>query len=263
MRKELNSIGMPLVKLSPMGRDKVLIHFGSCEQKELWIKSGALQKWFQVTHEWSYRICNQSRWAWLAVEGVPLHAWCEDTFRRIANHWGNVVSVHSSTSNREDLDKGLILVDIPLNMQMDQSALLKVGDFLYKIRISEINLHDNDAWNFIKEGEDGIGQATGSISGGGQASGNISGGDCSVGGMENQPSADVGIMSQVEDTFEDMCPQNAESLKDVSASKKVGLDVSGGRMPKVSHIFENLNRCLGVVSGVDNPQLSAMGNLNV
>ena len=121
----MNTLGMPTVSLSPMGGGKVLLQFGSIEIMNEWRKSGYLEQWFQVTHEWYFRVKNHQRWTWLIVEGVPLHTWCDDTFSRITSYWGDVIMVHPSTSSMKDLEKGMVLVEIPLETSISMVGFLK------------------------------------------------------------------------------------------------------------------------------------------
>ena len=57
----------------------------------------------------------------------------------IASHWGEFVLVHPTTSGKTNLWRGKVLVDTTINEVIYQGSLLKVGDFLYKLRISECN----------------------------------------------------------------------------------------------------------------------------
>ena len=54
-------VDLPKVSLKLIGGAKVLLCFGSEENKMAWKSNGVLDKLFDVLFQWSYRVCVNSR----------------------------------------------------------------------------------------------------------------------------------------------------------------------------------------------------------
>lgn len=72
-----------------------------------------LELCFTSVRRWKETDLNGRKRVWVNVYGVPLHAWCDQMFRRIGNKLGKVIEIDSTTSSRSVLSKGRIMVDTP------------------------------------------------------------------------------------------------------------------------------------------------------
>lgn len=59
-----------------------------------------LSNWFEWVKPWhrEFESTRPGRLCWLSVRGVPLHFWNEETFRKIAICWGDVMEIEDLTS---------------------------------------------------------------------------------------------------------------------------------------------------------------------
>ncbi|GMP36592.1 hypothetical protein CsSME_00008671 [Camellia sinensis var. sinensis] len=116
--------GVNFVIINPLGGVKVL---------GWWLETG-----FDEVYEWHCREFTLSRRVWMAIKGVPLNAWNSTTFTKIASNWGRVFSVDGKTSSRMELERGKVLVETNFKNSINGFCKLKVGQFLYDIRVSKM-----------------------------------------------------------------------------------------------------------------------------
>lgn len=71
----------------------MLLEFGNTMEKEEFLNNGKeiWQLWFKEVTAWDVEGNFNERIASLIIQGVPQHAWCEETFSVIARSWGMVV----------------------------------------------------------------------------------------------------------------------------------------------------------------------------
>lgn len=72
------------------------------------------------------------------MRGVPLHAWCEDSFISIGCNWGKVIRVDDNTLKRNSLELGGILVHTEAPSIISDSIKLKIGKEIYKVQVLEV-----------------------------------------------------------------------------------------------------------------------------
>lgn len=77
-------------------------------EKKEWLNSC-----FNNIGKWEEYDVNGRRRVWVNIFGVPLHAWCDQMFRRIGNRLGRVLEIDVSTLSKSDLSKGKILIETP------------------------------------------------------------------------------------------------------------------------------------------------------
>ncbi|KAL6976019.1 hypothetical protein U1Q18_052709 [Sarracenia purpurea var. burkii] len=111
------------------------------EDKELFqqVKS-SLEHIFEVIYEWSVHEANVSRKVWLNLTGVPLHAWCEESFLLLGDLWGTSIFVDHCTINKECLEFGRVLVLTQHMTMINQKCELKVGNIIYPVFCYEGNI---------------------------------------------------------------------------------------------------------------------------
>ncbi|KAL4555498.1 hypothetical protein LXL04_038119 [Taraxacum kok-saghyz] len=93
----------------------VLIDFPNVLRRDAFMAHSAFDSWFSVLKLWHNDFVVTERIAWLEVEGIPLLAWCNDTFTKIASKWGDLVFVdNSDVTNRFSVRIGVKTLYAPL-----------------------------------------------------------------------------------------------------------------------------------------------------
>nr|GEZ99098.1 RNA-directed DNA polymerase, eukaryota [Tanacetum cinerariifolium] len=96
LRLLLATEGFTNVKLSYLGGLWVMIELDSTSTKAKFMQHVGVASWF-------VRLCNaqadfvsRERIVWVDIEGVPLHAWSQSTFKKIRAKWGEVMDLKES-----------------------------------------------------------------------------------------------------------------------------------------------------------------------
>nr|GEV53902.1 RNA-directed DNA polymerase, eukaryota [Tanacetum cinerariifolium] len=69
----------------------VLLDFSSIETRDLFLQHSGIKTWFSMLKVWHDDFVVKERLLWIEVEGVPLRAWNQSTFKRIASRWGDLI----------------------------------------------------------------------------------------------------------------------------------------------------------------------------
>ncbi|GJV86536.1 RNA-directed DNA polymerase, eukaryota [Tanacetum coccineum] len=100
LRVLLANEGFLNVKLAYIGGLWVMIELDSTSTKEKFMQHVGVASWFA-------RLCNaqedfvsRERIVWVDIEGVPLRAWSQSTFKKIGAKWGEVMKLEE---NKEDM----------------------------------------------------------------------------------------------------------------------------------------------------------------
>ncbi|GJR53356.1 RNA-directed DNA polymerase, eukaryota [Tanacetum coccineum] len=100
LRVLLANKGFLNVKLAYIGGLWVMIELDSTSTKEKFMQHVGVASWFA-------RLCNaqedfvsRERIVWVDIEGVPLRAWSQSTFKKIGAKWGEVMKLEE---NKEDM----------------------------------------------------------------------------------------------------------------------------------------------------------------
>ncbi|XVF29450.1 hypothetical protein REPUB_Repub15cG0122200 [Reevesia pubescens] len=100
-----------------------------------------LENWLEEIAIWSENHHASNRVVWVACYGVPIHAWNIDTFRNIAERWGEFLRMDSVTLDFKAFNKGCMQVITSLQCKIDEFFMLQVGDKEFTVKAIEIN-HD-------------------------------------------------------------------------------------------------------------------------
>lgn len=60
-----------------------------------------LLQWFEWITLWNGNLSQTERLIWLTIEGVPVEAWNDNSFRKIASKWGKVLGVYPAISSKK------------------------------------------------------------------------------------------------------------------------------------------------------------------
>ncbi|GLT47288.1 hypothetical protein SLA2020_209950 [Shorea laevis] len=140
--------GFPSIKIAPMGGNYVLIDDEDPEYiKEL--VDGNLQwvaAYFDRIKYWSPSDIAEERFVWVRIQGIPLHAWSEESLTTIGNHVGKLISIDEYTLSKECLDVARILVSTKTQLTINEEFILKVKNNRYRIALIEENWRTDPWW---------------------------------------------------------------------------------------------------------------------
>ncbi|GJR25440.1 nucleotide-binding alpha-beta plait domain-containing protein [Tanacetum coccineum] len=76
-----------------MGELCVLLEFGSEDSMKLFQDNVSIGSWFSQLKQATMEFTNEGRIAWVKVEGIPFKLWTDNTFKRIATKWGELLDI--------------------------------------------------------------------------------------------------------------------------------------------------------------------------
>ncbi|GKD36445.1 nucleotide-binding alpha-beta plait domain-containing protein [Tanacetum coccineum] len=74
-------------------RKAVLLEFGSDDSMKLFQDNVSIGSWFSQLKQATMKFTNEGRIAWVEVEGIPFKLWTDNTFKRIATKWGELLDI--------------------------------------------------------------------------------------------------------------------------------------------------------------------------
>ncbi|PWA41602.1 hypothetical protein CTI12_AA552630 [Artemisia annua] len=89
------------VEIKYLGGLWVLFKFYDRDARDKFLKHEGVMSWFSSLKPWHDDFVVKDRLIWLEVEGVPLLAWNNTTFKQICSRWGEILFIDDSdNSNR-------------------------------------------------------------------------------------------------------------------------------------------------------------------
>ncbi|MED6145794.1 hypothetical protein PIB30_028554 [Stylosanthes scabra] len=124
-----------LVEVKSIGPFQVLMVFDSEESMREALNSYFLLNHFGEIRAWEAMEMNRSRTVWIEIFGMPLHGWCEENFRRVAEKCGAMLYLDKLYSMIEALGRWVIKeTQLGLNkgpIQRDATKREKKADLGY------------------------------------------------------------------------------------------------------------------------------------
>ncbi|GKU98554.1 hypothetical protein SLEP1_g11546 [Rubroshorea leprosula] len=102
--------------------------------------------WCERTHPWEEAPQNCSRMVWVRITGVPLKAWSDRCFEKIAASLGEVVLVHEDTKSKSILCDGRVLILCSERNKIVKKLKLKVEATLYPVAVTEEEWRADPDW---------------------------------------------------------------------------------------------------------------------
>ncbi|GKE39306.1 nucleotide-binding alpha-beta plait domain-containing protein [Tanacetum coccineum] len=99
LKMAIGNEGFAEISIKYMGELWVMLEFHSLETLNKFKMNISIASWFSQIINASNDFETEGRIAWVEVEGVPLKLWSENTFRRIAAKWGNLLDVDDHEDN--------------------------------------------------------------------------------------------------------------------------------------------------------------------
>ncbi|PWA90517.1 hypothetical protein CTI12_AA099490 [Artemisia annua] len=93
LKKVILNEGFVDFKIQYMGELWVLLEFSNSKSMDSFKDSTSIGTWFSTLKQASIDFTPEGRIVWVEVEGIPLRLWSTNTFKRIANKWGELLDV--------------------------------------------------------------------------------------------------------------------------------------------------------------------------
>ncbi|GJU01497.1 RNA-directed DNA polymerase, eukaryota [Tanacetum coccineum] len=132
----LKDEGFKNVTIRYVGGLWVSMEFLDSHARDCFQKHEGLDTWFSVVQPWKSNFKVDERVIWMDVEGVPLVAWTNKTFIKIAKRWGDMVFSEDSEDNNL-WRKRLCVVTKVENFIMESFKIIIKGK-VYTVRALEI-----------------------------------------------------------------------------------------------------------------------------
>ncbi|KAK0577545.1 hypothetical protein LWI29_034786 [Acer saccharum] len=91
--------------------------------------------------KWSDKFVLQSKLAWINVRGIPLQCWDEVLFKRLGRLLGEPVLVEEDTLRKKRLDRGRLLVLLPVDRSCPDKIEVEVGNWSFIVKVGEEESH--------------------------------------------------------------------------------------------------------------------------
>ena len=143
-------------KIRQMGAYKILITFNSERQRDEVLRQDEpiLREYGADLRNWTMEEVCQTRRTWVECFGVPLHGWCEDNFRRIAEQRGTVVQCDYQITQMSHFNYAKVLIDTCCYSLIQGSVYLSINGCGYDVYVKEVSyarLHFNHEQKILNE----------------------------------------------------------------------------------------------------------------
>ncbi|GKV48490.1 hypothetical protein SLEP1_g55300 [Rubroshorea leprosula] len=137
-----------LINLSPLGGRSVLLMERLAGYLKEYVQQHKemLELWCEKIQPWDVAPQNYGRMVWVRISGVPLKAWSDRCFEKIAASLGEVVLVHEDTKSKSILCDGRVLILCSEMNKIVKSLKLKVEEKVYQIRVMEEEWRADPDW---------------------------------------------------------------------------------------------------------------------
>ncbi|GJX44711.1 RNA-directed DNA polymerase, eukaryota [Tanacetum coccineum] len=93
LRTAVSNEGFVNIKIQYMEELWVLLEFGSKDSIKLFQDNVSIGSWFSQLKQANMEFNTEGRIAWVEVKGVPFKLWSDNTFKRIATKWGELLDI--------------------------------------------------------------------------------------------------------------------------------------------------------------------------
>ncbi|GKF18179.1 nucleotide-binding alpha-beta plait domain-containing protein, partial [Tanacetum coccineum] len=99
LKPAIGEEGFEEIKISYMGKSWVKLDFVSLESMKMFKENGSIGSWFSCIKQADKDFVIEGRVAWVEIEGIPFKFWSKNTFRKIANRWGDLIDFDDQEDN--------------------------------------------------------------------------------------------------------------------------------------------------------------------
>ncbi|KAH7833242.1 hypothetical protein Vadar_004386 [Vaccinium darrowii] len=140
VREVLHCRGFPQLQIKDMGELWVIVTFPSPQQM-LSVFDGELswlKNWFVEVKKWSPDLKEvRRRNIWISCYGVPLHCWSAQTFQKIAQVWGEVLTMDDATVKGYSFAAGKVMISTETWDRINEVIQMEVKGKIFEIRVVE------------------------------------------------------------------------------------------------------------------------------
>lgn len=134
-----------------MGGKFMIITFQNRSDRNKALANQMIKELFSSFKHWNGEAASLSRLVWLKIRGVPLNAWEFKSFKRIAEVWGELLTLDQETIHEESFDVGRLLMVTSCNHKIDDWINITVKGRIYTIHVWEEDCYDPFDVNGIKD----------------------------------------------------------------------------------------------------------------
>ncbi|KAK8619441.1 hypothetical protein V6N13_133401 [Hibiscus sabdariffa] len=130
------------------GTESIMDRLNSWGMDDVKVKNlGGFQYVIEIKDKDLFRMLEDLKWSYLKimVSGLPLHCWNSETFKRIANLWGNLEGLGENANQFLDCENVSLLNATNHQEFINEVVVVEVGSELFYVRVSELSPWINDS----------------------------------------------------------------------------------------------------------------------
>ncbi|KAK8571187.1 hypothetical protein V6N13_025742 [Hibiscus sabdariffa] len=158
LAKKLQEEGIKDASIMRLSGTILLLIFKDQESLEGFLREheAALKKWFKNVKKWSEELSDCNRRAWVSCQGIPIHAWNEETIENIASLWGDLISVDERTVKPSSFYRAYFQILTNYSDHINETIELNVASKVFKVRVCEFEpvFTPNSVWCADEEESD-------------------------------------------------------------------------------------------------------------
>ncbi|PWA40142.1 hypothetical protein CTI12_AA565510 [Artemisia annua] len=131
-----NNEGFLGVDVKYLGGLWVMFSFDDMDARNSFLTHEGVLSWFSVLVPWDKDFVLNERLVWLEIEGIPIRAWHNDTFKGLCKKWGEVLFIDDSdASNRFSIR---LCLKTTYTSLIFASTLVTLNGVTYAYRVREL-----------------------------------------------------------------------------------------------------------------------------
>ncbi|XP_058721589.1 uncharacterized protein LOC131593256 [Vicia villosa] len=139
IQQRLEKEGIMTVKVIPMGGERVFLKVEENEDFNSLVRESSIIfiRELSVIRKWEPRDVRGSRYVWMRVLGILIHAWCNKMFSLITISFGRLIKEDQETQDRERLDLARLFVRTPNMEFINKMINVQINKENFVIRLTE------------------------------------------------------------------------------------------------------------------------------
>ncbi|KAH7836254.1 hypothetical protein Vadar_034071 [Vaccinium darrowii] len=125
------------VSVKSLGGLKLIITFQSRVDRAGALRNPIIVNWFSSFKPWNGEVAGESRIVWLKCRGMPLTVWNVASFKRLAEFWGNFITLDVETMKEESYDVRRVLLATEQPQKIEEWINIIVGGKIHKVKVWE------------------------------------------------------------------------------------------------------------------------------
>ncbi|GJS70202.1 RNA-directed DNA polymerase, eukaryota [Tanacetum coccineum] len=149
LKMVLHKEGFDNIKIQYMGELWVLLEFDSEASKKLFHANVGVGSWFSQLIQASKDFTIEGRIVWVEIEGIPFKLWSDNTFKRIASKWGDLLHIDDQDENCFHSKRLCIKTKVGKN-------IIEAFKIIFRGKVCWIRAKEVTGWvpDFLEESDD-------------------------------------------------------------------------------------------------------------